>query len=518
MGEPLLGHRVLVAGCDPVARLATLRARPAGPAGSAGIDLGSGVELDVDVADPGSVAGLTVELPSAGEPGALPSGVRRRLEALLRPERAAAFGALVADGPDDTVTLPRRLAASDERDEAAAQGVTGRSGRSVPRAPERPATGVAPPLQRAALAHVAACAPGVPRLVRAVALLEAAAALDEVSSRLDLRATARRDARVGAELLVDLLADDLVVVPSTCEAGALAPIVRRAAHLLDDGLLASRLTALAGDLDRGRHVAGDHDAAPPAVPGPGNPALGAPASSTGGRSPAVPAPGGPRPAPGHAAPGGPAPGAPRSAPGDAVPDHAAPGGPALRAGLPSYGNPDRHVRVVIRSLPGPVAEAAVAAQRTGPDHVEVRVGGWAERRHGLWARAFDRDDGTLLALGPLRRDGRDAVANLLVPPRAIARVEVDVTDRPEMPRPSAALAAVGRAIHLGGVAARAERLGDRRTAARRWRQCARAWLGAGDPTRADQALTYASQVNAGDGRPSGRVIRPLVSDLIAGHP
>ncbi|HET9611769.1 MAG TPA: hypothetical protein VFP06_19305 [Acidimicrobiales bacterium] len=170
---------------------------------------------------------------------------------------------------------------------------------------------------------------------------------------------------------------------------------------------------------------------------------------------------------------------------------------------------------MIRSLPGAVAEAAVTAQRTGTDQVEVRVGGWAERWHGLWARAFDPDDGTLLAVGPLRRDGRDAVARLLVPRRAVGRVEVDITDRPEMPRPSAALAAVGRAIHLGGVAARAERLGDRRSAARRWRQCARAWLGAGDLTRADQALAYAAQVN-GDGRAGSRVARPLVSDLIAG--
>ena len=85
----------------------------------------------------------------------------------------------------------------------------------------------------------------------------------------------------------------------------------------------------------------------------------------------------------------------------------------------------------------------------------------------------------------------------------------------DVPRPPAALAAVGRAIHLGGVAARAERLGDRRSAARRWRQCARAWLGAGDLTRADQALAYAAQVNGGDGRAGGRR-RRLVSDLVAG--
>ena len=492
MAEPLLGHRVLVAGFDPVARLTTLHARPAGPAGSAGIDLGAGVELDVDVADPGSVAGLTVELPQVGDAGALPAGVRRRLEALLGPERAAALGALVADGPDDTVTLPRRLAAGDDRGESAAGA--GGSARSVPHAAQSPATGVAPPLQRAALAHVAACAPGVPRLVRAVALLEAAAALDEVSPRLDLRTTARHDARVGAELLVDLLADGLVVVPSERVAGALAPIVRRTVRLLDrDGLLASRLTALAGDLERG-HVARSHSAAPPAVPVPGSQMLGAADPALGDHGVAAPGPGGPT-----------------HAPGDAAPD-----GPALGTGLRSYRNPDRHVRVVIRSLPGAVAEAAVTAQRTGTDQVEVRVGGWAERRHGLWARGFDPDDGTLLALGPLRGDGRDAVAHMLVPPWAIGRVEVDITDRPEMPRPSAALAAVGRAIHLGGVAARAERLGDRRSAARRWRQCARAWLAAGDLTRADQALAYAAQVNGGDGRAGGRIPRPLVSDLIAG--
>ncbi|HEX6422331.1 MAG TPA: hypothetical protein VFZ79_02570 [Acidimicrobiales bacterium] len=493
MAEPLLGLRVLVAGCDPVARLATVRARPAGPAGSAGLDLGPGVELDVDVADPASLAGLIVELPPTGDPGDLPAALRRRLAALLGPERAAALGTLVADRPDDTVTLPRRLVAGDARRESVA-GVAGGSARSVPHAAQSPATGVAPPLQRAALAQVAACAPGVPRLVRAVALLEAAAALHEMSPRLDLRATARHDARVGAELLVDLLADGMVVVPSGRVAGALAPIVRRAVRVLDrDGLLSSRLTALAGDLERG-HVARSHGAAPPAAPVPGSQMLGATDPALGDHGFAAAGPGGPTHAPGDAAPVG----------------------PALGTGSRSYRYPDRHVRVVIRSLPGAVAEAAATAQRTGTDQVEVRVGGWAERWHGLWARAFDPDDGTLLAAGPLRRDGRDAVARLLVPPRAIGRVEVDITDRPEMPRPSAALAAVGRAIHLGGVAARAERLGDRRSAARRWRQCARAWLGAGDLTRADQALAYAAQVNGGDERAGGRITRPLVSDLIAG--
>ncbi|HEX6418049.1 MAG TPA: hypothetical protein VFZ77_06120, partial [Acidimicrobiales bacterium] len=388
--------------------------------------------------------------------GDLPTGARSRLHALLGPGGAAALGAAI-----------RAAACTSAAVDGAGAGhpplppLTGDVGASPAgvAAPPQPgndgdrAAGVAPALQRAALAHTVACEPGVPRLVRVVALLEAADALERVGHRLDVRSMALHDARVGAGLLVDLLADGLLVVPSVRVAGALAAVVRGAVGLLaGQPLVASRLAALADELERGRHVDGPRSARSPAAEAP----------SSGGGSP--------------------------------------------RAGA------GPHVRVAVASLPGTVAEAAVTARRTGADHVQVRAAGWVERRHGLWARAFDVADGTLLGVAPLRRDGRDAVASLLVPASAMGRVEVDVTDRPEMPRPSAALAAVGRAIHLGAVAARAERVGDRRTAVRRWRQCARAWRSAGDQARCAQALAHARQAGI-PGRP-GPPAPSLLSDLI----
>ncbi|HEX6421062.1 MAG TPA: hypothetical protein VFZ77_21340, partial [Acidimicrobiales bacterium] len=374
MVEPLLGHRALVVACDPVARLATVREHPAGPAGSAGLDLGAGVELDIDVADPSRLAGLTVELPATGPVGDLPAGARSRLHALLGPGGVAELGAAIRDAACTSAAADGAGAGHPPLRPLTGDAGASPDGVATPPQPGNDgdrAAGVAPALQRGALAHAAACEPGVPRLVRAVALLEAADALERVGHRLDLRSMARHDARVGAGLLVDLLAEGLLVVPSVRLAGALAAVVRGAVGLLaGQPLVASRLTALADELERGRHVEGPRSARSAAAEAP----------SSGGGSPPVGA------------------------------------GP--------------HVGVAVASLPGAVAEAAVTARRTGPDHVQVRAAGWVERRHGLWARAFDAVDGTLLGVAPLRRDGRDAVASLLVPASAMGRVEVDVTDRP----------------------------------------------------------------------------------------
>src|SRR5690606_24245693 len=212
-------------------------------------------------ADPSRVAGLTVELPAAGPIDDLPAGVRVRLDALLGPGGADLLGAAVRRAASVPVAVdgvaaggwPLRpvpggdagLGAAAAPAPAVVLAGDGRGG----------GAGVAPALQRAALAHAAACEPGVPRLVRAVALLEAADALARVAHRLDLRSVARQDARVGAGLLVDLLAEGLLVVPSARVAGGLAAALRRTVGLLGgQPLLASRLAALAGELERGRHV------------------------------------------------------------------------------------------------------------------------------------------------------------------------------------------------------------------------------------------------------------------------
>ncbi len=320
--------------------------------------------------------------------------------------------------------------------------------------PTAVSVGVAPALYRSALAHGAACQPGAPPVVGAVGLLDAAASLTQLAGRLNMQRSAVHDARVGTDLLLDLVADDLVEVPDQRTAAGLASVVRQASSLLDgQPSAARRMIGLADELDRGDHT----------------------------RDSAL-----------ATSPDDPSPDVPRSAATSVL----------------------RRVSVPVGSLPGALAEAAVTGCITGPSEVEVRIDGWADRRPGLWARAFDARDDTLLALAPFLAGGGDAIAHLIVAPEAIRQLEVDVTDRPEMPRPSPALAAVQRAIHLGMIAARAERLGSSRQAADRWRHCARAWGSAGDRARAEQARTYADHALTSDPDPLGRIVRPLISDLI----
>ncbi|MDD9371196.1 MAG: hypothetical protein PV358_13840, partial [Acidimicrobiales bacterium] len=179
----------------------------------------------------------------------------------------------------------------------------------------------------------------------------------------------------------------------------------------------------------------------------------------------------------------------------------------------------RRIRVDVHALPGSLTEVAVAARRSAPCEVEVRLDGGAERRYGLWARAFDADDDTLVGIAPFVRDSSvaaDAVARVLVPPAAGGhsrrRIEVDVTDRPEMPRPSPALSLVERARYQGTRAARAERLGDRVQARYRWSRCARLWEAAGDQRRAAQAGARAVAAPA----VAAPAVGPLVCDLVYG--
>ena len=183
MDEPLLGEGPLSVDVDREARLATVRTQLPGPAGTAGLDLGGALELDIDLARPASLAGLTIELPTTGDTGRLPRSVRRRLDALLGAPRTEQVAASVRAAGETSGGEPWPLA-----------GVG--------------SAGVAPSLQRASLAHAAACEAGAPLLVRAAGLIEAAVALDPIAScgLLDLRATAHHDAQAGADLLLRLAA------------------------------------------------------------------------------------------------------------------------------------------------------------------------------------------------------------------------------------------------------------------------------------------------------------------------
>lgn len=454
MDEPLLGTGPLAVEVDLDARVATVRAQLPGPAGTAGLDLGGAIELDIDVARPATLAGLTIDLPMTGDVHRLPRSVRRRLVALLGEARSDEVATAVrAAGPGEGRPWPL--------------GGQGRAGLSAS-------------LQRAALAHAAASEAAAPLVVQATGLIEAAVALDSLASSglLDLRATARHDAQVGGELLAHLAARRPLALPGPHAAAALAGLLRSLSPLLDDGSAPARaLAALTEAIDRGDHT-------------------------------------------GHSAHTGRAGCADRSSR-DERAARAAPGAAAAAAGLV------RRVLVDVRALPGALAGAAISARRSTASEIEVRIDGWADRRHGLWARVFDARDDTLIGLAPFKRDpasAADTVARLIVPPDGGPhgrRFEVDVTDRPEMPRPSPTLAAVERARHQGARAARAERLGDRPQARHRWLTCARLWAAAGEPVRAGQARALAAegripgQEDDGGGGGSAGDIGPLVCDLVS---
>lgn len=465
MDDPLLGNGPLAVDIDPQARLAAVRARLPGPAGTAALDLGGGMELDVDVADPARLAGLTVELPLTGDPGLLPRAVGRRLDVLLGAGRTAQVAAAVravahTDGGDAPLPLAGHGSA-----------------------------GVALSLQRGALAHAAACEAGAPRPVRAVGLLEAAVALDPVADHglLDLRAAAHRDAHVGAELLVALAARGPLALPDRRTAAALVSLLGEVRQLVERGsAVAQDLAEMITAIERGDHTG--H----------------AGATEAEGRADSTTSVDGPSASEARGAVGGPA--GLRSG---AAASQAPPAEPSRLVPLA------RRTPVDVDALPGPLTELAIAARRTAPSEIEVRLDGWADRRHGLWARAFDADDDTLVGIAPFVREPSsllDAVARVLVPHDATGlagrRVEIDVTDRPEMPRPSPTLALVDRARYQGTRAARAERLGDSAQARYRWSTCARLWGAAGDLERASDARSRA----AGHGPSVG----PLVSDLVYG--
>jgi hypothetical protein len=436
--EPQIEPEGVAVECDHDARLLTLQSSASAPAGWAGLDLGAGVEIDVDVARPAALAAITVELPASGDPGVLPAEARRRLDALVGAERASQLAALVRESADRQAIVRRTW-----------RGAPGSSGAPCPALASLP-----DPLATAALAHAATWRPGAPRLTRLAGLVEAAVALDGLGQPFDRQGVARGDLRLAADLVEDLLAHGHPV-PDPQTASVLADALRRAVAIAGEGTAAAAAFAtLLPDLDRAR----------------GGP-LGGPR----------------RPRPG----------------GDAS---------ATRAGEPGVGLAWR-VSIDVRSLPGDLSDAAIAGRRSGPCEVEVTIHGWADRSGGLWARAFDAADDTVVGMGPVRRAGRDAVAHIIVPPVATRRIEVDVTDRPEMPRPSPALAVVERAISRGVSAAQAERRGEMERAASCWQQCARAWDAVGDPVRGDQARAYAVQAASSAPGSSGRRIGPLLSDL-----
>lgn len=220
MADGLVGDQALVGEWDAAAGLWLARAGVPGPAGSAGLSLGQ-IELDVDVASPGVLAGLTVEAPD-GDPDHLGSSTRIALARLLGQVNATA---LLSLEPGPAVRLP-----------------AGGAGRG--RRPEQ----VHPGLSRAALARAAAA--DAPPLARGLALLEASAAASSLGGLAGLVEMARSDAGEGSRIIVELAASGALAVGSSRTAHELAAALRRAATLLGPR---PEVVDLASDLDRGRY-------------------------------------------------------------------------------------------------------------------------------------------------------------------------------------------------------------------------------------------------------------------------
>src|SRR5690606_34683341 len=158
-------------------------------------------------------------------------------------------------------------------------------------------------------------------------------------------------------------------------------------------------------------------------------------------------------------------------------------------------------------LPGLVAGAVVTGRRCGTSEVEVRIARFGDRRD-LWARALDRSDRTVVAMGPFRPEGDDAVALLLGPPDAMGRVARDVTERGGRERAWAALPR-GAGGGRGGVAAAgAGRPGAGRAALGAGHGGAHAGAAAGAPARAEDARRLASQLRGPRSSWPERVVPP----------
>lgn len=221
MAEGLIGEQAVVGEWDPDAGLWLVRAAVPGPAGSAGVALAGGMELDVDVASPGTLAGLSVEEPAGGA-GAMDRRAHVALVAVLGPTATATLLDL-PPGP------PVRLSSAEQH---RARGV----------GPLHPALG------RTALAHLAATGAGP--LVQGFALLEASAAASSIGTLAGLDRVAREDAEQGTAILLELAAGGGLLVEDERVAHELAAALRRAATLLGQR---PDVVALATGVDAGRY-------------------------------------------------------------------------------------------------------------------------------------------------------------------------------------------------------------------------------------------------------------------------
>lgn len=221
MAEGLIGEQAVVGEWDPAAGLWLVRASVPGPAGSAGLSLAGDVELDVDVATPGTLAGLSAP---RGDGGAAPIDHRTRaaLDTILGPSVTAALLDVRA-GPPVRLSSPRLGSR--------------RGGAGL----------LDPAVGRVALARLAAG--GLGPFLQGLALLEASAAAATLGARAGFDGLAREDAEEGGRLVLGLAAGGDLRLDQHRSARELASALRRAATLLGGR---PDLVSLAAAVDEGR--------------------------------------------------------------------------------------------------------------------------------------------------------------------------------------------------------------------------------------------------------------------------
>jgi hypothetical protein len=432
MPEPLIRSEHLVGSWDPDAGGWSARDFVAGPAGSAGIDLPGGVEVDVDVASPGTLVSLWA--PSGdGTPAIAAGETRFTLEVLLGPERMNELLTLGA-GP------PRILRSGNSRPERSNLHRRGSF-------PGSQRDGVDGSVARLALALDIGDDASASPLARALASLDAALAAAEVSEPLDLDASARRHAAEAADLLLAVVREGALKGAAIPER-RLADALRSVFPLLVPVARAA-MRDLANDIDAGRFDLLTNEKADGEPDDVYAAAMGRHSLAKEARMPAT----------------------------------------SVRT------SPARILDAIdLLDVPELFARARLAARATSASEIEVRIHDRAADAVGWWARAFAPGD-IVVAAAPLRAVGADAVARLLVPPATLRSVEIDITGEPGDPRPGPGTRAIVDAVSAGRSAARAERLGSQPAIRRRWRSTAEAWSQAGDLARAGLAADYSRGVS-----------------------
>ncbi len=208
MPDPLIQSAAMVGEWDGASRGWAARDWVAGPAGTVGLTLPGGVELDVDIAAPITFVGLWVDVERSRQPGLEAIAT---LFALVGERRATALFGLDRGGVQQ---LPSGDRINLDPDRV----------RRLDRGTDPVEPGLVPALARHALANADAVAMDASDLVVALSLIDAAASAVRIDG-LDLDRRAQTAARRGAELLADSWSADAPIDDAA---------LRRALRDLDD--------------------------------------------------------------------------------------------------------------------------------------------------------------------------------------------------------------------------------------------------------------------------------------------